>query len=367
MRGPGWCWLAAGVALAGLGGAAAAQDFQYVITFDAVVRHPGELVQVPAIVHAERLAQQMAEGGGAAQGGPADEAEGRTPGASPDLARADRRDPLTGRERPVPRTARSDPRRQAADRRAGRPPGTPPAGPERGAPGQDVAPAMRQLPHDAMAFAPGQGSANPSFLENGFLVEAFWSVRTGTPDGHFIRAHFHPGDLATGFEAQHYGSGDELHGIYIRAADGKPFRLKSVRYRVTRNRQIPRHPRSIHGFSNFNVQVLIGTSFDPRLSIRSQFVGFPVGMSLGNDPDLPWSTLSIIGLDRVTQVYIGSSASVDLDDIVVARWEPAPGDDAAARHRGSEPKTEVSVEAPQSRTDEEASREQPRVPPGRNR
>ena len=98
--------------------------------------------------------------------------------------------------------------------------------------------------------------------------------------GPLLRAHFHPGDLSTGFEGQHYGHTHELHGIYIRALDGKPFRLESLRYRLTRNRQIPRNPSSIQGFSNFNVQVLIGTSFDPRLSIRSQFEGFPVGMAV---------------------------------------------------------------------------------------
>ena len=39
----------------------------------------------------------------------------------------------------------------------------------------------------------------------------------------FKRAHFHPPDLSTGFEAQHLGHPDELHGIYIRSLDGKPF------------------------------------------------------------------------------------------------------------------------------------------------
>ena len=41
---------------------------------------------------------------------------------------------------------------------------------------------------------------------------------------------------------------------------------------------------------------------------------------------MPWSTLNVVGFERVTQLYVASSASVDLDDIALARWEPAPGD-----------------------------------------
>jgi hypothetical protein len=285
------------VTLVALGGPGAAQDFQYVISFDrAVVRHPGDLVQAPYIAHAERLAQEATEADVSVQ-------EGSTaPKPAPRPARRPRR----GQSDSI----RLDVRREAERRES------PPA---------ELARLSRTRPPLATAFAPGDGTANPSFVENGFLVEAFWSVRTGSPQGHFIRAHFHPGDLSTGFEGQHYGHTHELHGIYIRALDGKPFRLESLRYRVTRNRQIPRNPLSIHGFSNFNVQVLVGTSFDPRLSIRSQFAAFPVGMAVSSDQEMPWSTLKVVGFEHVTQLYVASSASVDLDDIVVARWEPAPG------------------------------------------
>ena len=172
-------------------------------------------------------------------------------------------------------------------------------------------------PGGALAFAPGRDRVNPSFLEGGFVVEAFWAIKTGTPQGRFVRAHFHPPELATGFEAQHWGYRDELHGIHIRALDGRPFRLKSLRYRVTRNRELKDRSQSIEGFSNFNVNVLIGTRFDPRLSIRTQLTAFPVGPPLGNDPGLPFLTLPILGIDQVTQVFIASSASVDLDDIVL--------------------------------------------------
>ena len=251
----GWRWLASGVTLVALGGPGAAQDFQYLISFDrAVVRHPGDLVQVPFIAHAERLAQEATE---ARRIGPGGVGRAEAPAEAP---------------APVPaRSARFGSPGCASRGRPsrGRAPREPPADP--------TARPSRTRPPLATAFAPGDGTANPSFVENGFHVEAFWSVRTGSPQGHFIRAHFHPGDLSTGFEGQHYGHTHELHGIFIRAVDGKPFRLQSLRYRVTRNRQIPRNPSSIQGFSNFNVQVLIGTSFDPRLSDPLSVRGVPGG------------------------------------------------------------------------------------------
>jgi hypothetical protein len=177
-------------------------------------------------------------------------------------------------------------------------------------------------PTQPLAFAPGQGVANPSFVEDGFLVEAFWATQNGTPAGHFKRAHFHPADLSSGFEAQHFGNPKELHGIYIRSLDGKPFGVKSLRYRVTRNRELPQRPYSIEGFNNYSVHVLLARTFDPRWSIPGQFVGFPVGLPAGNDPTLPWWTLPLTGFGAVEQVYIASSASVDLDHIVLTRLHP---------------------------------------------
>ena len=175
-----------------------------------------------------------------------------------------------------------------------------------------------------LPFAPAEGTDNPSFVQEGFLVEAFWAVKTGTAEGFFKRAHFHPGNLASGFEAQHLGHPNELHGIFIRSLDGKRFGLKKLRYRVTSNRALPNKPLSIEGFSNFSVNVLVARSFDPRGPIRAQFVSFPVGLPAGNDPKLPWSTLWIFGFELVDHVYIASSASVDLDDIVLTRIEPPP-------------------------------------------
>jgi hypothetical protein len=193
----------------------------------------------------------------------------------------------------------------------------------------------------ALAFAPGPARANPSFVEGGFVVEAFWAVKTGTPAGHFVPAHFHPPTLATGFEGQHWGYRDELHGIHIRAQDGRPFWLKSLRYRVTRNRELKHRPFSIEGFSNFSVNVLVATRFDPWLAVRTQFAAFPLGPPLGNDLSLPFLTLPITGFEHVTEVFIASSASVDLDDIVlVAAPSPGPetapgGEDAAGEPPGA--------------------------------
>jgi len=180
--------------------------------------------------------------------------------------------------------------------------------------------AVRARPTQPMAFAPGQGTANPSFTQHGFLVEVFWAVRIGTPEAFFRRAHFHPPDLASGFEGQHFGNPTELHGLYIRSLDGKPFGVKSLRYRVTYNRELLHKPFSIEGFSNYNVNVLVSRTFDPRLSVRTQFVTFPVGLPAGNDVTLPWWTLPVTGFELVDHVYIASSASVDFDDIVLTRF-----------------------------------------------
>jgi hypothetical protein len=182
---------------------------------------------------------------------------------------------------------------------------------------------VRGRPAQPMAFAPGQGIVNPSFTEQGFLVESFWALQTGTPEAFFRRAHFHPPDLSTGFEAQHLGNPKELHGLYIRSLDGRPFGVKSLRYRVTRNRELPLKPLSIEGYSNYDVNILLARTYDPRWSNRVQFVGFPVGLPAGNDLTLPWWTLRVTGFEAVDQVYIASSASVDFDDIVLVRFQSA--------------------------------------------
>ena len=177
-------------------------------------------------------------------------------------------------------------------------------------------------PGSLLPFEPGQGTENASFRQEGFLVESFWAQKVASREGSFKSSHFHPADLSTGFEAQHFAGVNDLHGIFIRSLDGKLFDLKSLRYRITRNRQIPRKPLSIEGFSTFDVQVLIARSFDPRDRIRPQFRAFPVGLPLGNEANLPWMTLRVSGFELVDRLYLASTASVDFDDIVLTRREP---------------------------------------------
>jgi hypothetical protein len=257
--------LAVALALVALAAPLRAQPSRYVITFKGVtVQGAGGLIDQPEIAHIDPPGTTQAAAGapGAAAGsGPA------SGGGPPD---------------PAPR-----------------------------------APVISTVP--TLAFAPGEGTKNPSFVQDGFLVESFWGVKLGTSAAHFKRAHFHPPDLSSGYEAQHYANPDELHGVYIRALDRRLFGLRSLRYRVTRNRQLLNRPLSIQGFSNYDVNVLVARSFDPRMSIRAQFVGFPVGLPLGNDPLLPWLPLPITGFDSVYELFIASSASVDFEDIVLVR------------------------------------------------
>lgn len=262
------CWVLAGVGIALATSEGAAQRFEYVITFDNVaVRGIGGSEETPDAAHLEIPG-----------------AERWSSATEPGVNRAE------PREAPI---------------------------------GQAPTPTWNSLA-SPLPLAPGRGDANPSFVQEGFLVEAFWAVKTGTRDAFFKRAHFHLADLSSGFEGQHLGNPNELHGIFIRSMDGKRFGLKSLRYRITRNRQLPNKPISIEGFSNFNVHVLVGRSYDPRVSVRVQFVSFPVGLPVGNDPKLPWWTLRITGFELVDRVYIASSASVDIDDIVLTRSEPPP-------------------------------------------
>ena len=65
-------------------------------------------------------------------------------------------------------------------------------------------------------------------------------------------------------------------------------------------------------------------AFDPRRSVREQFLAFPVGLPVGNDARLPWQTLHVFGFEFVREVYIASSASVDIDDIALVPLDAAP-------------------------------------------
>lgn len=278
--------LVAGAGLALVPAAAHAQPFEYVITFENVVVRGIDPVDTPETVHRE----------------------------------------LPGLDKELPFKGAGTNQSKRMERIAGQPRTAVEAGVDRPKEGERAAgqwpKVSMRLPGSLLPSEPGQGTDNPSFVQEGFLVEAFWAGKIGMREGFFKRAHFHPPGLSTGFEAQHLGNPDELHGIYVRSLDGKRFALKSLRYRVTRNRQMPGKPLSIEGFSNYNVNVLVARSFDPRASIRAQFVSFPVGLPVGNDTSLPWWSLRIFGFQLVDQVYIASSASVDFDNIVLTKNEP---------------------------------------------
>src|SRR5215471_8038748 len=142
-------------------------------------------------------------------------------------------------------------------------------------------------PGSLLPFEPGQGTENASFRQEGFLVEAFWAQKTASREGSFTPSHFHPAELSTGFEAQHFAGVNDLHGIFIRSLDGKLFGLKSLRYRVTRNRQIRRKPLSIDGSAPSTC-----TCSSPVRSIlatesRRSFAPSPLGCLSATTPIFP--------------------------------------------------------------------------------
>src|SRR5215510_7059858 len=71
-------------------------------------------------------------------------------------------------------------------------------------------------PGSLLPLEPAQGTEHASFRQEGFLVEAFWAQKTASREGSFKPSHFHPADLSTGFEAQHFAGVNDLHGIFIR-------------------------------------------------------------------------------------------------------------------------------------------------------
>ena len=376
-----WCrlWLRAGLVgwlgVASWAAPCSAREATYVITFSSVtVREPDGVPSLPEVAHLDPPpAPPASEAGDSAHTrkaktgqrfGMSEDREGRALDMAyeQDLLERNGRWYLfdgvrLGMRRPeIKKFLRDNPDVLfEMERKAGLAPAAAPA-----------APGSKVPPHSTRAFAPGQPvSVNPSFVEQGFRVESFWAVGVGTPEAYFKRAHFHPPDLVTGFEAQHLGNPSELSGIFIRALDGRPFGIRSLRYRVTRNRQIPSKPLSLDGYNNFAVQVLLAESFDPRRTVRSQFTGFPAGLPLGNDPTLPWSTLYISGFELATEVYIASSASIDIDNIVLVRAEPdTPGQTAADSPEAPAANPEAPGASPDTPpADDETSPEAPETSP----
>src|SRR4029453_13847850 len=151
------------------------QPFEYVITFNNVVVRGVDSVETPDVVHRELPGSDKSS----------------SP-SEPGLDRSMRGEP-TG---PPPK-----PWETGTDRVKGGEGGL--------GLGQSPRITMR-LPGSLLPSEPGQGTGNPSFGQEGFLVEAFWAGKIGTREGFFKHAHFHPPDLSTGFEAQHLGNPDEL-------------------------------------------------------------------------------------------------------------------------------------------------------------
>ncbi len=152
---------------------------------------------------------------------------------------------------------------------------------------------------------------NPSsstFVESGVAVEAFWATSIGSPSGSFTGGHFH----GAGTESQHFNGSDQLQGFFLESADGTPFDLVSLDYRVSST-------GSINGYSPSNVQILLSPTFNPTQSVAAQFTGVGVGGSVMSS----FVTLPVTGFTNLTRVFIASSASVVFDNIVTTAG-PAP-------------------------------------------
>jgi hypothetical protein len=165
-------------------------------------------------------------------------------------------------------------------------------------------------PSPAMSFSGGELHPNSAnFTQDGAYVESFWADQIGSPAGFFTAGHFHIGIAGPGqgfFEGQHWNGFNQLQGFFVEAADGSPFSLQSLQFRVrSTNPQIA-------GFSSGSTSVLLSTSFDPDFTVASQFTAFNVGGTSST-----FSTLPITGFENVTRVFIASSSSVDFDNIVL--------------------------------------------------
>jgi len=135
-------------------------------------------------------------------------------------------------------------------------------------------------------------------------VEGFW--REGST---FLSSHFHiqtPGASGLG-QTSHYQGGAELQSFFIEKSDESAFSLKSLDYLVYDNGS------AVNGYSLSDVNILLATTYNPTLSIASQFTGFSVG-GLGSS----FATLNVSGFDNVTRVFIAASAGVRFDNITTA-------------------------------------------------
>jgi len=135
------------------------QPFEYVITFDNVVVRGVDTVDTPETAHRE------------------------LPGVDKESPPAEARTDRSKGKEPVARQPLSVPG-TGTDRSKG----------GEGAVGYSPKVTMR-IPGSLLPSEPGEGARNPSFVQEGFLVEAFWAGKIGTREGFFKHAHFHPPDL----------------------------------------------------------------------------------------------------------------------------------------------------------------------------
>lgn len=157
------------------------------------------------------------------------------------------------------------------------------------------------------------GATAKCFVENGVNVEAFSAQEIGSPSAYFSNtAHFHTRhsheDNHTSSEHQHFSNEFALLGSFITRKNGGLFTLESLDFQL---RDI--ESGVISGYTPDDIKILISTEFDPTKPVLGQFVEY----SIGNDISLPFQTLSIDGFEKISQVYIGSSAGVNLANINV--------------------------------------------------
>lgn len=143
------------------------------------------------------------------------------------------------------------------------------------------------------------------FIEEGVNVEAFSAQDIGTSSGFFSNtSHFH---ARNSYEAQHFSEADRLLGIYLTLVNGERFSLASLDYQLRNNE------RAISDFFTDDTKILISTEFDPINPVAGQFTE----ISLGNNINLPFQTLSFSEFNNITQVYIASSGDVNFDNITI--------------------------------------------------
>jgi uncharacterized delta-60 repeat protein len=142
-------------------------------------------------------------------------------------------------------------------------------------------------------------SGDAHFVENRVWVEGFTDSGTSFGVGGLTLT-------SSTYVTQSFLSKSQLRGFFIEAADGAPFTLASLKYRIGST-------TSVNGFTSSAVKVLVATTYDPTLD-GLQMQAF----SIGGSAQSTFSTLNFSNqFTDVTRLFIASSATVDFDDIVI--------------------------------------------------